>query len=537
MFSANQINRLVQWLTSWQRLLAVLLLLMLFRLVGALAGYPATWVDEVFYTEPAVNFVNGGNFAAPGVAAQFASKGTTDVNQHYYLNVPIGAYVRIALYEVLGTGLVGRRVTDWIFQLAAILALLFALRQRATLPAALLASIFLYTNRVFETDFGRPDTLSLAFSLLALGLVIKPATIGDTASWSSRRALLVGLCIGLSGFTHQFGGVFWAVIVIAAQFTTQATAWTPMLMARWLVFFGLGGIAAGLIWLPQIALAPHIWQQHFFHMLSWKYHLLKNFSVSVHNLISNTVARNPAVIVLVIISPCLVRWRNQAQDRLRVALVVCTLLLALWRCHAFEPNIFNYSIHFTAVLCLLFALAWDDLTRWLQLRFPSGLGSLIRPALLATVLVPALLMVGLPAMETFVLPYRATHQAVTELLQKNIAPAERVLADPEFYYAVPSTNKCLFVWADKLDLRGFDAVVAIYPTLTDAAVSDGHDYSQWARCFTREQAAVFSHDFELITNVPAIWYRPKFYPTSYRPHIDGCYLYRNKHTHTAAAGP
>jgi hypothetical protein len=536
MFSASQIDGFVKRLASWKLLLAVLFLLMLFRLACTLEGYPSTWVDEVFYTEPAVNFVNGGNFAAPGVAEQCETKGIMGLDKHYYVNVPIGAYVRIGLYELFGSGQVGRRLTDWTFQIAAVLALFFVLLQRATPQASLLAGIILLTNRVFETDFGRSDTLSLAFGLLALGLVVKPDAAGVGGRMSSGRAFLVGSCVGLSGFTHQFGGVFWAVIVIAAQFAMQVTPFEPVKLARWLAFFVLGCISVGLVWLPQIALAPHVWQQQFFHMVTWKYSLVKNFGLSARGLISTIAAKNPAVIALVMVSPLAVRWQNRPQDRLRAALVICDFLLAVWRCHSFETTIYPYSIHFTAVLCILFALAFDDLARWSEQGFPSGLGKMIRPALIAAVVIPALLMVGLPAMEAFVLPYRATHKAINELLQNNISRTERVLVDPVYYYDVPWSNKCLFVWADKLDLSGFDAVVAIFPTREAAPVSDGNDYSQWMRCFTREQAAIFDHDFVLVTNVPAIWYRPKFYPTAYMPHIYGCYLYRNKHSHTNLTG-
>ena len=536
MFSANQIDSLARRLVSWKLLLALLLLLVLFRLACALAGYPSTWVDEDFYTEPAVNFVNGGNFAAPGVALQCETKGIMSLDKYYYLNVPVGAYTRIVFYELFGPGQIGRRLTDWTFQLGAVLALCFVLRQWATLQASLLACIVLFTNRQFETDFGRPDVLSLAFGLLAFGLAVKPDAGGVGERLSSRRAFLVGLCIGLSGFTHQFGGVFWAVTVVAVRFALQGTAWEPAKLARWLAFFGLGGLSVGLVWLPQIALAPHVWQQHFFHMLSWKYSDVKNFGLSARGLISNVAAKNPAVIALVIVSPLVVRWRNRPQDRLRAALVACAFLLAVWRCHSFETTIYPYSIHFMAVFCILFALAFDDLFRWLNERFSSGSGQLIRPVLVAAVVVPALLMVCLPASEAFVLPYRATHKAVNELLQKNITRADRVLVDPEFYFDVPSSHKCLFAWGDKLDLGGFDAVVAIYPTHEAVPVSDGNDFSQWARCFTREQAAVFNRDFELVTNVPAIWYRPKFYPMSYTPHIYGCYLYRSKHSQTNLTG-
>jgi hypothetical protein len=535
MISASPNDRGASILASW-KLLSVLLLLLLFKLFCALDGYPPVWGDEVFYTEPAVNFVQGGPYAAPGIDRQLETKGVNGLAEHYFLNVPIATYARMPVYEVAGANMIGFRLADWIFLVLATVALLIVLRRWVTPRTCILTGIVFATNRVVESDFGRPDVLSMAFGLVALFLVTKPHGSGDIGKPSLGRAYAAGFFIGLSGLTHQFGGIFWAVIVVAVQFAIQGTALNPLRSAQWMVCFGLGGLTGVLLWLPQIAMAPLAWYQQFSFMVSQKYHLFKNFGQSAHNLAVGTIGKNPIAVLLILFCPLIVGWRKLSHLKLWWTLVACLLLLAVWRCHSFEPVVLNYAVHFWAVICILFALAFDDLTGWTKRQFSANKAGLMQFAATASIVALALVMNYIPAVETCVLPYTATQKKIAAILRESIAPNDQVLAGPAFYYEVPAHIKSLWVWSEKLDLNDYSVVVAPFAP-QDIPVSGGKGKDQWSQCFTLEQADVFRRDFKLVTNVPAIWFRPRYYPTSYQPHIFGCYLYRNQHPHAAFANP
>ena len=512
-------------------MLAVLSLLLLAKLFSGLEGYPPTWCDEIVYIEPAVNFVKAGHFAAPGIARQLETKGLKGLGEHYFLNVPLGAYARIAVYEIFGADQAGRRLADWLFIVLATAALLLALKNWVTPQATILAGIVFVLHRIVGDAFGRPDLLSLAFGLFAVWLVTQPLA-GDAAGKPLfGRAFVTGLFIGLSGFSHQFGGVFWGVIVVAVQVTLHGTDLKLWKALQWLVFFGLGGLAVTLTWLPQIAVAPQAWQQQFFYLLNLKHHLVKSFVRSAHFLISDTIAKNPVACLMAFASVLVVKMRKQLRAKFRLTLLACLLLLVVWRCHAFEPYVRQYSIHFWALICILFAFVYDDWSSWLAQRFAASRAALLKNATIAVVILAGSLQTGIISIEAFGLPFLETRKAIVALLQNNISPDDQVLAGDAFYFDVPTRHKSVWYWSEKLDLNDYNVLVAQFPSPEAIPVSDGTDRDQWNNCFSPEQAVVFRRDFELVASVPGVLLPAKFSPPHYRPHVLGCYIYRNKHPH------
>ena len=513
---------------SW-KLLSFLSLLLLAKLFSSLEGYPVTWCDEIVYTEPAVNLVKGGPYAAPGIARQLETKGLKGLDEHYYLNVPLGTYARVAIYELLGADQRGRRVADWIFLAVTTAVLVFALRRWVTHRSAILAGIVFVMHRLVGSDYGRPDLLSLLFGLVALVLTTKAYDPSGAGTSFHGRAFFVGLFIGLSGLCHQFGGVFWAVIVIATHLAIQGNASKPLQIAQWLFCFVIGGLTAALSWLPQIAFAPHAWYRQFFYLLGLKQHLIKSFAQSAHFLVLDTFGKNAAVCFMVVAGSLLVKWRNHPQTKLRLVLMVCLLLLAAWRCHSFEPYIRQYSIHFWAGICILFAFIFDDWSNWLKKQFSETNAWLINNAAIMVVVLAGSLTTYVGTVEAFFLPFHETRKEILALLRKQISPDDRVLVGEQYYYDVPTRRKSVWYWSEKLDLNDFNVVVASFTSPQSFPVSDGRDRDQWNLCFTPEQAAVFNCNFELTTNVPGKRFTTALSPPHYTPRIEGCYIYRNKH--------
>ena len=522
-------------LASW-KLLSLLALLLLVKLFSALEGYPSTWCDEIIYSEPAVNFVKAGHYAAPSIARQLETKGVSGLDEHCFLSPPLGAYARVAMYELFGADQTGRRLTDWVFLVLTTAMLLWLLGRWVTPQATILTGMVFVLHRIVADDFGRPDLLSLLFGLAALLVVTRKNEPATTDKSFFGHAYVVGLLIGLSGLCHQFGGVFWGVIVAAVQIIQPEPRWRPVKTAQWLAFFVLGGLTAALSWLPQIAAAPQAWHQQFFYMLDLKYHLAKNFAAAARTLAADTFGKNPAVCLLVAASVLAVKWRSAAQTRLRWVLMVCFLLLAIWRCHSFEPYNVSYSIHFWAVICILFAFAFDEWSTWLKQQVAIAWAHRFLNASIALIVLTGSLTTYVGIAEAFLLPFHETRKEITTLLRENISPTDHVLVSDAFYYDVPAHSKSIWFWSEKLDLNKYNVVVAPFAAAESIPVFDGNgrtqlnDSDQYDQCFSAQQVAVFRRDFKLIAKIPTIsgW---QLAPHLYTPMIKGCYIYRNLHPH------
>jgi hypothetical protein len=534
-------------LRSGTKTFLVLLLagILAFKLVCALAGYPRVWGDEIAYTEPAIQWVSTGVYATPGLARQLELKGVPGLERNSFMSVPLGAYARVPVNRLLGTDQTRRRVADWLFLVLATGVLFCALRPWGSGEIALFCCLVFCLHKFTGNDTGRPDTLSLAFGLAAPAVWSgwwRRHTHETAARPPAGLALLTGFLIGLSGLTHQFGGVFWAVMVVALVIAQAGRTLGLAGWARWLFFFGLGGLAGICLWLPQIWTAPDLWSRQFFYMLHLKQHLDKSFTGSLLEQLQDTLLRNPAVLLVLVAGLAVTRRRWSSANPV-IVLLGCLAGLTVWRCTAFEVYQHFYSIHFWAVICLLLGLLTPDVVAFIAARLPDRHRGWIRPAVFAGVLLPGLFSLYEPFVEVFVLPSAQVRSTVIHLLQARISPGDRVLASPDFYFDVPATHKSVWMWAETLDLKQYDALVVTFPSKASIQVFEHRD--QWDQWFTPQQARDFAANYELTDRLPPPPTRPglpadfdadintlarKLGMNFHRgPHIEGCYIYRNRH--------
>ena len=298
---------------------------------------------------------------------------------------------------------------------------------------------------------------------------------------------------------------------------------------KWMLLFGLSGLSVGLVWLPQILGAPQDWQHQFFYLLNLKQHLAKSFVKSAGTMAADTIGKNPLVCLMILASPFAICASRPWQKKLCRILVACLLLLLVWRCHSFEYYVRQYSIHFWAVICILFAFVFDAWTGWLEQKFSSARAAHLQNITIVAVILAGSLQMYLVSVEAFWLPFAESRKEILTLLQKNILPGERVLATDAFYYDVPTRNKSVWYWSEKLDLSRYNVLVAAYATPEAMPVSDGKDRDQWENAFSPEQAVYFMKNFELVAGIPEKRLSAAFAPPHYRPFVAGCYFYRNKH--------
>jgi len=230
--------------------------------------------------------------------------------------------------------------------------------------------------------------------------------------------------------------------------------------------------------------------------------------------------------------------------KIRMALILCLAILAIWRCLSFEPYLQAYSIHFWAAICLLLGLLTGDLISFVNARFTGARRLWIKNAIFGVVMLAGLNSLYTPLTEVFMMPSAKMRTDVIHLLQANISRPERVLADPAYYFEVPSTNKLAWMWTEKLDLKKIDALVAAYPSKQSVPAFPTRD--QWINCLTLEQSNVFMENYELEASLPP----PAMTNSSFLgdldgglnaltkklgmanhhgPQLNGCYIYRNKH--------
>jgi hypothetical protein len=480
-------------------------------------GYVPTVTDEPVYVEPAVNYIQHGQIASPGMALQLAQSGIPGLTETSSLAVPVATYARIPLLEIFGANLTGRRVADWFFMLAAIAAFL-PLARRFPSKAGLCAFImFAFHPTILWHSPGRPDLLSLAFGLLALrGLFW---TLDPPRQSSDLRFLAgmmgCGLLVGLSGMAHQFGGIFWGVVL---SLVFLVLVWNPPEKRRFTLgylFFLGGGLMALLVWLPAILENHRFWwaQIHFFPHL--KRRLDVDFWVSLKELSGHTLLLKP-FLGLSLLVLLLTRTVSHTERKIVGALTASIILLAVWRCASFEYYNPNYQVHFLAVLCLLFGFAAHRVWRWLEQRFAA---SQTRLALCLTVL--CLAFVGRQAnyaglTDAFFLPKAKRDASVAAMLQRDLKPGDRVLATTTTYLDVPGNRKTLMFETQHLDLLDFDVVAT-----SDPQIPWDEHRDQYIDYFSRRQAEDFAKHFICVDSARATTV------SGLKPHIlPGLYIFR-----------
>jgi len=515
-------------------LCGLLALVFAFKFYCAVIGYPGSWCDEVICIEPAVHFTDTGSYAAPGIARQLAVRGMPGTDHAAYSYVPLGSYARIPIFYLIGDDLRARRIADCCLLVLATLSLFLVLKPWCSRLACLFGVNLFILHSMLTDNVGRPDNLSLALGLLAFAAWQRQS--GTTSLWA---VVGMGFLVGLSGLAHQFGCVFWGSLIVVAKLAQEGWTMDWRMLVRWLFWYGVGGLAGTVLpWLPQVALDPGTWWQQYAFGITHKFLLGRNFWVSFWVLAADAV-QNP-VLFLILPAGLWFLWLNTARRGRLLAVAAWLAVVIVWRCWSFEPSNPWYFVHFWALLCLMASLSIDRLLAG-NASQPSGKTS----TWLVYAEVVAALLVGLraqcwPAGEVFFQSAARIHVDDVRLLQANVTKQECVLAAPQFYFDVPSTNKCLWMWCDQLDLNQFDVVVGTFQTKQQVQVVSSSD--QWGDSLTPTQASIFMTNFELVaaSSLPTNQHRTGLekylrwaaaadllhIPSS----IHGCYIYRNRHS-------
>ena len=508
-------------------LVAVLLGLVLTgQLLLGIKNYLPTVTDEAVYVEPAVNYVEHGHIASPGLALQLGQSGIPGLTETSSLAVPVATYARIAVLKIFGTDLAGRRIADWFFMLAAISAFLPVAR-RFSFKAGLGAFIvFAFHPIILWHSPGRPDLLAMAFGLLALGVLLWAM---DPPNRSADRRFLAGmiasgLLVGLSGMAHQFGGIFWGLVLSLVFFALVWNSGEKSRIGLGYLFFLGGGAVAVLVWLPAILENHRFWwaQIHFFPHL--KNRLDVNFWRSLKELSVQTLLLKP-FLGLSLLVLLLTRAVSDAERKIIAALAASIILLAVLRCASFEYYNPNYRVHFHAVLCVLFGFAAHWLWRWLEKRFVAE-----KIQLAFWVATLGLVFVGRETnyaslADAFFLPKSERPAALTAMVQRDIKPGDKVLANTIMYLDVPGERKTLMFETQHLDLLGFDVIVTSNPEIPWAETRD-----QYIDYFSRRQAEDFAKYFVCVDSTAAATV------LGLKHHVlPGGYIFRRTNSRTTAA--
>lgn len=504
-----------RYITLWLAI-GVLISVIILKADLLAAGIPGTDCDEAVYIEPAVHFYQSGVFASPGIASQLAQKGCPGLDEHCFLEAPLAAYFRAAGYELVGADQMGRRMMDGVFFLVVLGAFFYAVLPFTELDLALILTAMFGLERFIFSIAGRPDILSLSFGLLAFGVVLRLGLRREETPGSGLGAVFfAGLMVGLSGLAHPFGGVFWGTLCSACL---GFFAWQKAGRHSWIktfTAFGLGGACVLLLWLPQIITAPHLWQEQFFFMISFKAGLVKNFHSSAMGLFFD-FRKYHCLFVLLIVS-CFIPWRNQLCQSIRNILIACLTVLAIWRCHSFEPYNGSYIIHFLGVAWIIFAMAIREICGFLGRFVTEKPLGFLKFAVVCIMLFETACVSFYSIGRAAPPPTPAAMRAVNRLIK----PGEKILACPACFFDLTSTNKSLWYWGEHLDLGTFDVIVSRYQQVP---VQDGGD--QWGDVFTTAQARLFKQQFQLAAQISSVKFSKFILPAEWIPPAQDIFIYQ-----------
>jgi hypothetical protein len=507
------------WRGSFFAATAICVLALLAVLVvkarAAFDEYPESIADDVVYMEPAWQAVTTGSFANPGIASQLAQKGVPGLDHSSYLNLPGTLWIKTPMLWILGPGLRGLRLVDFLITLGTIAAFAFAARSLVTSWRWLLAiAVFVLNPLVIWPVAGRPDSLSALFGLLALGLLFGSRR-DEAPAPSNVKVAAIGALLGCCAACHLFGGIYWGATVlallVAADFNPRSfLRRLPILAAAWAV-----PASVNVAWLLRGG--PDAIHQ-FFWMINLKRSLLHSFPAALVNTLIQTVARNPLILPILVALPWL---PVRLPRRLLIAWILILAALAAWKSATFEAYSRSYEIHLWASLCCLFAIALEGLrssanrlATWLT-RTTSG------PAFLASALILTGALTGYNRWIDAIGFNRANqHERMKQLASATVTPGARVLSTCDAYFLVKRRGVVAMVWHENLDLASFDFVVTRGPPVTKPS------RDQWSDVLTPQQDQVLQQRFRLVAQVPAVTLDLRHYPGSYRPGVPGLNIYR-----------
>lgn len=221
---------------------------------------PVTWVDEVFYAEPARMLAQTGTISSPMFA------GLLGLDHHFYLQPPVAVLTQALVFVLFGfgkwqvrfPGLIEYGVCIFLIHRIMITALERTVwAQRIALAAAFLFACDAGVGKRFHS--GRPDYLGVA---LALGSTLLLLRALRQASTSPGLFVSAGLLAGAGAMAHPS---LVAVVPGAglALLALQDRPWLGGAGWRRAALYSLGVGIPVAAWAADILQAPHVWEVQF----------------------------------------------------------------------------------------------------------------------------------------------------------------------------------------------------------------------------------------------------------------------------------
>jgi len=384
------------------------------------------WIDEVYFAEPAINFLRGDGYTS-------AVWNVSQASATHVSTAPAYSFLLVAWLKLFGVSQPAVRTLPLV--LAVLTTLVF---WRACLRAGLIHSAAAGTILVsvallsygfsFSYTTGRPEALS---ALALAGMFHFAATP------TSRTALIMLALLGFALPFIQWSAVIFATIIAAVMLILLGThALRPVLLAS-------AGIATGM--LCQYVVYRHfgLWDQWLATLSSERslnllQHLLSRVSVDALRAHSNTLPKDFTAFVLfagVILLGVATFFLSidRRQQLLKAAAVIFAAVLAGMFVVGKFPTYYGWML--TLPLAAIIAAMFDRL-------LPE------RRALRSGAVAIAVLscLVGFPVQVTVALKdwsYR-TPDRVNEWLQDRIQPGDTVYCDYPFYYLAKEKARKVF---------------------------------------------------------------------------------------------
>jgi hypothetical protein len=415
---------------------AVVLLVILAFLGFSLAtyiDYPEVWCDEIWFSEPAVNFAHGGSFTT--MVWQYQEPGTFPV-----VNCPLYLVALVPWLSLAGTTVLAVRSFNYaLMGIAAFLVWVvswrFNLVKSSIQRLLILPLLYLGYGMSFSYRCSRPDILALiCLLLLLLAFLIRSQPL--------RNACLVVLsaltvCIGFQVAIFAWFACFAAWLVLrqaGVRELTLLSAGMAMATGSILLFFTWKGVLS-----PFLTIVFGILGKHYAHVphLSAGGALLRLIHYSLISYVDDFSA---SAIILGLAFLLATTWKRLSHTTRRFVIYCLVLLFGV-------PPLFNLIGHFAfyysymrfvpAVLAIFAVHSELSSTS-------SGLRPMLRLVFPATLAVA--MMVGLPLRlaVTAATAKVAPRQEIQRIVSSAIRPDDVVLCDYAYFFEVKRAARSVY---------------------------------------------------------------------------------------------
>jgi len=384
------------------------------------------WIDEVYFAEPAINFLRGDGYTS-------SAWNVSQADETHVSTAPAYSSLLIAWLKISGVSQTTVRALPLVLAVLATIVfwracLRAGLIQSAAAGSILVSVVLLSYGLSFSYTTGRPEGLSA----LALAGMFYLA-----AAPPSRTALVM---LALLGFALPF--IQWSVVIFAAIIAAVLLAFLGAGVLRRVLVIA-GGVAAGM--LCQYVVYRHLglWDEWLATLSSERslnllQHLLSRVSVDALRAHSNTLPKDFTAIVLLAgvillgVATFFLRIDRRLQLLKAAAAIFAAVLLGMFVLGKF-PTYYGWMLTFP--LAAILAAMFD--------RLPPEPRALRSGAVAIAVLA---CLVGFPVQAAVALndwSYR-TPDRVNEWLQDRIQPGDTVYCDYPFYYLAKEKAQKVF---------------------------------------------------------------------------------------------